>query len=232
MVALITTAGSSTGAGNVHDDCPRTEGNNRRQCLGTSGAHCVSVHLAGRPLQQHRDMDADGGGATPIPWSQRRASILVALVQTAYPLSGCSPRPPPAGYWLTPSTADVCYLLAVQLYMATVGVTLAALTAAGQMQPPAPPPVDIRARRGNCPHGADVPAPVPELVPRARTSSCVIARCREHERGTCGRSGGGGADHQPNRHSRGVRDQRGHLRGFRRCPASCGDASPWIPPPS
>jgi MFS family permease len=104
-------------------------------------------------------------GAQLLLVDERRASTLVALVQTASTLPVVLLALP--GGVLADTFDRRRLLLAVQVYMATVGVVLAALTAAGQMRPPLLLLLTFALGVGTALTAPTYQALIPELVPRA-----------------------------------------------------------------
>ena len=108
-------------------------------------------------------------GAQLLLVNEPRASALVALVQTASTLPVVLLALP--GGVLADTFDRRRMLIAVQVYMATVGLVLAALTAAGQMHPPLLLVLTFALGVGTALTAPTYQALIPELVPRAELPS-------------------------------------------------------------
>jgi MFS family permease len=108
-------------------------------------------------------------GAQLLLVDEPRASTLVSLVQTASTLPVALLALP--GGVLADSFDRRRMLLAVQSYMAAVGVTLTALTAFGQMRPPVLLLLTFALGVGTALTAPTYQALIPELVPRSQLAS-------------------------------------------------------------
>jgi len=110
-------------------------------------------------------------GAQLLLVGEPRASTLVALVQTASTLPVVLLALP--GGVLADTFDRRRMLLTVQCYMATVGVVLAALTAAGQMRPPLLLVLTFALGVGTALTAPAYQALIPDLVPRRELASAA-----------------------------------------------------------
>src|SRR3712207_681535 len=110
-------------------------------------------------------------GAQLLLVDEPRASTLVALVQTASTLPVVLLALP--GGVLADTFDRRRMLLVVQCYMASVGIVLAALTAAGQMRPPLLLVLTFALGVGTALTAPAYQALIPDLVPRRELASAA-----------------------------------------------------------